>query len=172
VAQRPETLTWAVGEIDQKQRALCLQASHPSRIKVLMRHAQSFYMVDQPFGLTHVGVKMSAEAQRVILMGIRRQSKAATLSSAINRLSERQATLEVIRRVAAHHGLTLDDMTGRNRSRAAIRARGHAAHDLRNTLDLRMSEIASLLGMKRHSLVAYWLAKPYDEVSRQDRNPS
>ncbi|MCJ2131598.1 hypothetical protein [Methylobacterium sp. E-045] len=66
------------------------------------------------------------------------------MTTAIDRMKMRRDTLEVINRVAEHHELTLADMTGVNRSRAGTCARGHAIHELRNTLGIRMPEIARL----------------------------
>jgi chromosomal replication initiator protein len=78
-------------------------------------------------------------------------------------------TDEIVRRVADTYGISVDKMTGRDRSRQVALPRQIAMYLLREEANISLPQIGEVLGGRDHTTVMYGCEKITDLLERDDR---
>ena len=76
---------------------------------------------------------------------------------------------EIVRRVADTYGISIDSMTGRDRSRRVALPRQIAMYLLREEANISLPQIGEVLGGRDHTTVMYGCDKITDMLERDDR---
>lgn len=164
--QTPASLTWFIAMDGARERTFCVQAHAPRLQKSFMRRfGGSVQMVERPFGVDGLGRTLSPRDRHNLMQGLRRN--AIVLKGSLPTPTH-LAPEAILAQVAQTHAIEADALIGERgkKTPAHVRARAHAAHELRARTDLGTQEIAALLGLKSHSSVLRLLEKPYTDVSQ------
>jgi len=166
-ASLPASLTWVVIEDGTSHRALCVQASSPSRIRKFLRHKGNLYAVERGYGEDHLGRRLEGESRRRLARSLQRHANSDASQIMVEVMQIRAQVEAVLEMVARSAGLTREALTRPGRSPWLARARIRVAHELRYGLKLPLEEVAIALHLKDHSAVRYLLKKAYPELEQE-----
>ena len=76
---------------------------------------------------------------------------------------------EIVQRVADTYGISMDSMTGRDRSRRVALPRQIAMYLLREEANISLPQIGEVLGGRDHTTVMYGCEKITDMLERDDQ---
>lgn len=164
MATTARSLTWFVSHEGERSRALCLQAASPSRMRSFILRRPDHFVIERAYPIDPLdqdGRELDEGARRRLLRQLQRNANENTVAAASDALLLSARIEEVIARICAQHGVDRIAITreGRTSPRLA-RARIHAAHSLKDHLQLPAVEIAAVLKLKHHSSVSYLLRRP------------